>query len=183
MIFSEKLINIFYNSATGSKPKRMFLTPVFGIIFLLITSLFVIAPLYIDILLKIPRFKIYPVNLIISTCLFISGIWLVVWSNLHVFSVKGTPVPANPPPVLITGGPFRYSRNPMTAGYFLIMFSIGIYFGSLLSIFIFTPAFIILHTNELKTVEEPELEKRLGQKYLEYKSSVPMFFPRLIKHK
>jgi protein-S-isoprenylcysteine O-methyltransferase Ste14 len=183
MIFTEKIINIFYNSATGGKLKRIVLTPVFGIIFVFITSLFVIAPLYIDSLLNIPRIKIYPVNLIITLCLFIPGIWLVIWSNLYVFRVKGTPVPANPPPVLITGGPFRFSRNPMTAGYFLIMFSIGIYFGSVLSIFIFTPAFIILHTNELKTVEEPELIKRLGQEYLEYMSSVPMFIPRLKKQK
>lgn len=183
MIFSEKLINIFYNSATGSKWKKIFLTPVFGIIFLFVTSIFVIVPLYIDGWLNIPRFKLYPLNLIFSACLFCAGLWLVIWSNFYVFRVKGTPVPANPPPRLITDGPFRYSRNPMTAGYFLIMFSIGIYFGSILSVFIFTPAFILLHRNELKTVEEPELEKRLGEEYLRYKSAVPMFFPRLNKYK
>jgi protein-S-isoprenylcysteine O-methyltransferase Ste14 len=30
---------------------------------------------------------------------------------------------------------------------------------------------------ELKAIEEPELEKRLGKDYVEYKKRVPMFFP------
>jgi len=32
---------------------------------------------------------------------------------------------------------------------------------------------------ELKAIEEPELEKRLGKKYLEYKKKMPMFIPWL----
>ncbi len=32
---------------------------------------------------------------------------------------------------------------------------------------------------ELKYIEEPELEKRLGQPYVAYKKRVPMFLPRL----
>jgi protein-S-isoprenylcysteine O-methyltransferase Ste14 len=31
---------------------------------------------------------------------------------------------------------------------------------------------------ELKVIEEPELEMRLGDVYREYKKKVPMFFPR-----
>jgi protein-S-isoprenylcysteine O-methyltransferase Ste14 len=31
---------------------------------------------------------------------------------------------------------------------------------------------------ELKAIEEPELEMRLGEAYREYKKRVPMFFPR-----
>ena len=91
--------------------------------------------------------------------------------------IKGSPVPLNPPPKLVTHGPFAYSRNPMTAGLFLIMFGFGFYYGSIISILIFTPLYIYIHARELKSIEEPELEKRLGAEYLEYKNRVPMFFP------
>lgn len=34
---------------------------------------------------------------------------------------------------------------------------------------------------ELKKVEEEELEKRLGEKYLKYKNKTPMFLPWRVK--
>jgi protein-S-isoprenylcysteine O-methyltransferase Ste14 len=41
------------------------------------------------------------------------------------------------------------------------------------------PACIIASVVELKLVEEPELEKRLGAAYSEYRCRTPMFLPRL----
>ena len=38
-----------------------------------------------------------------------------------------------------------------------------------------------VNTIELKIIEEPELEKRLGKEYLEYKKRTPMFIPHLSK--
>jgi protein-S-isoprenylcysteine O-methyltransferase Ste14 len=32
---------------------------------------------------------------------------------------------------------------------------------------------------EIKYIEEPELEKRLGKDYIEYKKRVPRFFPKI----
>jgi len=31
---------------------------------------------------------------------------------------------------------------------------------------------------ELKYIEEPELERRMGEPYIQYKKLVPMFFPK-----
>ena len=99
------------------------------------------------------------------------------WSNLCFFKIKGTPVHINPPPELVTTGPFAYVRNPMHAGLFLQMFSFGVYFGSLLSVFIFTPLYILIDTWFIRNIEEPELEKRLGSEYTKYKMHTPMFLP------
>lgn len=44
---------------------------------------------------------------------------------------------------------------------------------------LFTPLFIALNYWELKWIEEPELEKRLGGAYLEYRAKTPMFLPDL----
>jgi len=46
-------------------------------------------------------------------------------------------------------------------------------------LFIFTPLFILFNVWEIKAIEEPELERRLGKEYLEYKTKVPGFIPRL----
>jgi len=69
----------------------------------------------------------------------------------------------------------------MLTGIFMQLFGIGISLGSLSLIFIFTPLFIIINVWELKKVEEPELERRLGEAYVKYKKDVPMFFPFLTK--
>jgi len=103
----------------------------------------------------------------------------MLWSILHFIKVKGTPVPFNPPPKLVDAGPYAYVRNPMLSGVFILLFGIGILFNSISLIFLFTPLFILFNFLELKTIEEPELEKRLGKEYLEYKKRVPMFIPKL----
>ena len=110
------------------------------------------------------------------------GLFLMLWSILHFIKVKGTPVPFNPPPKLVTTGPYSYIRNPMLSGVFILMFGFGILFRSISLVFIFTPLFILSNFLELKTIEESELEKRLGKDYSKYKKSVPMFFPRFKKN-
>jgi len=61
------------------------------------------------------------------------------------------------------------------------MFGLGILFRSISLVFIFTPLFVLLNYLELKAIEEPELENRIGKKYLKYKKKVPMFFPKFKK--
>jgi protein-S-isoprenylcysteine O-methyltransferase Ste14 len=106
---------------------------------------------------------------------------LIGWSVLVFLKAKGTPVPLNPPPQLVTTGPYAYVRNPMLTGVFALLFGIGVLLGSFSLLFIFTPLFILINVWELKAIEEPELLKRLGQDYAEYRKSTPMFFPGLGK--
>ena len=93
--------------------------------------------------------------------------------------MKGTPVPFNPPPKLVTTGPYTHVRNPMLTGLFILLFGFGALFGSVSLVFLFTPLFILVNVWELKAIEEPELGKRLGQEYFEYKKKTPMFIPKL----
>ena len=102
----------------------------------------------------------YTLNIIVSLLILVIGLFLMLWSILHFVKVKGTPVPFNPPPKLVNTGPYFYVRNPMLSG-----------------------VFILLNFLELKAIEEPELEKRLGKKYLKYKKRVPIFIPKLGKTK
>jgi len=85
----------------------------------------------------------------------------------------------NPPSKLVTSGPYMYVRNPMLNGLFVFFFGLGILLKSISLTLIFTPLFILFNILELKLIEEPELEKRFGAQYVEYKRRVPMFIPRL----
>jgi protein-S-isoprenylcysteine O-methyltransferase Ste14 len=67
----------------------------------------------------------------------------------------------------------------MALGALLILEGLGFYYGSLSLIFFFAPLPVVLYALYIKAVEEPELELRFGREYLEYKSRVPMFIPRL----
>jgi len=67
----------------------------------------------------------------------------------------------------------------MLLGLFIFLKGVGILFGSLSLIFIFTPLFILINVLYLKAIEEKEMEKKFGREYLEYKKKVPMFIPKL----
>ncbi len=86
-------------------------------------------------------------------------------------------MPLSPPPKLVDTGPYSYSRNPMLSGVFLMLFGIGFLFQSLSLVIIYTPMFMVISFLEFKMIEEPELEKRIGASYVEYRKKVPMFFP------
>ena len=181
MSLREKLIEIFYKAATSSRQMRTLLTPVGLLFFFTLVVLFIIVSLQVDKFLGLPRLLPTAVNIILSVPILAIGLFLVLWSILHFIKVKGTPVPFSPPPKLVTTGPYAYVRNPMLTGVFILFFGLGVLFRSICLVFIFTPLFALLNVLELRAVEEPELEKRLGKEYVEYKKRVPMFIPRLVR--
>ena len=178
MGWKDKVINLFYRAATGSKKVRTLLTPIGATFFILYTALFVVLALRADRWLKIPRLLFEPWNSILSVPLFLTGLCLYLWTLVHFLRTKGTPVPFNPPPRLVNTGPYAYCRNPMLTGIFILLFGLGVYFRSVSLVFIFTPFYILISVLELKAIEEPELIKRLGEDYLEYRNRTPMFIPR-----
>ena len=66
----------------------------------------------------------------------------------------------------------------MLSGVFAAQFGLGFLFHSVAMVFLWTPVFVALNVIELKLVEEPEIERRLGEDYRDYKRRVPMFVPR-----
>jgi protein-S-isoprenylcysteine O-methyltransferase Ste14 len=111
----------------------------------------------------------------IGIALLTCGVALWVWC-LILF--KGRGVPANPPSALVTTGPYAWVRNPMLIGVSLTLFGLGILLHSASMVFVWAPVFTAIHVASLKLVEEPELERRLGRPYQEYRRRVPMFIPR-----
>lgn len=174
-------IETFYKVATGSRPVRNFFTPIGALAYGLLIFVFIAIALYIDRLIGLTGIFPNPLNLILSLPVFSAALFLIGWSVQHFLAVKGTPVPFNPPPQLVSTGPYAYTRNPMLTGVFLLLFGFGFFFGSLSLLFLFTPLFIYINFWELKAIEEPELERRLGEGYVKYRQRTPMFFPDVKK--
>ena len=177
MKISDKWANGIFAIATGSRFRRNLMTPLGFVMFLVFITCFVLLSDFLDSILKLPFFPGRPLNLVIGIPVLSAGTILALTCVIFFLINKGTPVPLNPPPVLIDKGPYAYSRNPMIAGLLLVFFGYGILSGSISLAFIITPLFAVFNVIELKRIEEPELEKRLGEAYLEYKKKVPMFFP------
>jgi len=177
--FTHQLINVLYKITTGSKKVQTLLTPVGATVFFCFIILFIVSSLYLDSVLKLPKLLPSPLNLVLSLPPLFFGGFLVLWSVLHFLKENGTPVPFNPPPGLVTNGPYAHIRNPMLTGVFILLFGLGVVFRSVSLFFIFTPLFVCFNVWELKSIEEPELSRRLGQEYLKYKARTPMFIPSL----
>jgi len=177
----DRYADYVYRVVTGDKKRKILTTPVAALVFFGIIVLFVFASLWLDKWLTFLHFGSNLWNTGLGWFLLIVGWLIMFWPVIAFFSTRGTPVPFNPPPKLITTGLYAYIRNPMLLGLFIFMFGLGILFGSLSLIFIFTPLFIVINVLYIKAIEEKEMEKKFGAEYLEYKKRVPMFFPRLKK--
>ena len=177
MAFQNRWINLLHRAATGTKKTRTLLTPVGLTIFAAFTALFVFAAIIVDRLLGLPHLLPKGARLPVSIPMITVGLAATAWSVFHFLKVKGTPVPFNPPPKVVKTGPYRYARNPMLTGVFLFLFGMGFIINSASLVFFFTPLYVLINVWELKKIEEPELIKRLGDAYIEYRRHTPMFIP------
>jgi protein-S-isoprenylcysteine O-methyltransferase Ste14 len=177
MTLKTKWIEILYNVATGSRKIRNFFTPIGAFFYGILIFSFIVVALQVDRLLGIIDIFPRPLSIIIALPIFSFAFFLIGWSVLNFFRAKGTPVPFNPPPQLVSTGPYAYVRNPMLTGVFALLFGFGVLLGSASLLVVFAPLFIFINVWELKAIEEPELLKRLGEDYIEYRKRTPMFFP------
>lgn len=177
MTIRERWVGLLHRAATGTKKTRTLLTPVGIVIFGLFTALFVFLAVVVDRVLALPWPIPNTVSWLVSVPMMAIGVSVTAWSAFHFLKVKGTPVPFNPPPALVESGPYRYARNPMLSGVFLLLFGIGFAIRSPSLVLIFTPLFVLANVWELKEIEEPELIRRLGEDYVAYRERTPMFIP------
>ena len=80
---------------------------------------------------------------------------------------------------LITHGIYARVRNPLYLGVTIQLF--GWFFIFLFTFLLIMPFFFMLLFFFVARWEEKELTERFGEEYLNYKQSVPRFFPRFRK--
>ena len=91
---------------------------------------------------------------------------------------RGTPAPFDPPRRLVVRGLYRYVRNPMYWGAFLILAGQWVLFGGGWPAAVFTAVFAACSHLFVCFYEEPALRRRFGADYDEYSRAVPRWIPR-----
>jgi len=115
---------------------------------------------------------------VVSILLAVVGAAMVVWvSFAFVSRGKGTPVPVDPPRALVAEGLYRFVRNPMYAGALLILFAESVFFRSAWILLYAAMLWLALHSFTV-FVEEPQLERRFGDAYRQYRDRTPRWIPR-----
>ena len=179
MAVRDRWISLIFGVATGARATRTLLTPIGVVIFGVFTSLFVLLAILVDGLLDLPPLLPDSARLVVSIPVVAVGVAVTTWSAVPFLKAKGTPVPFNPPPTLVTTAPYRFARNPMVTGVILILIGIGFAVRSVSLVFVFVPLYTLVNIWELRQIEEPELLGRFGDEYLEYRQRTPMFIPKL----
>ena len=104
---------------------------------------------------------------------------LVVLSCVFSFVVegKGTPAPFDPPRRFVVSGPYRFVRNPMYLGAFLLLSGFGLFARSPSVLCLVALAALLAHLFVV-LVEEPGLARRFGESYLAYRRSTNRWIAR-----
>ena len=114
---------------------------------------------------------------IAGTALVVCGLALVVHTvSLFVRFGAGTLAPWDPTRELVTTGAYRYSRNPMKAGLFLVLGGEALLTQSV-ALAAWFACFTLVNVLYIRLHEEPRLAKRFGARYGDYCARVPRWWP------
>jgi protein-S-isoprenylcysteine O-methyltransferase Ste14 len=107
-----------------------------------------------------------------------AGLYIMIRTITAFIKIgKGTLAPWSPTKKLVITGMYRYTRNPMILGVLTVLLGEAL---TILSwkIFITAIVFFIVNTLWFMVYEEPDLEKKFGDEYKEYKKNVSRWLPR-----
>ena len=137
--------------------------------------IFFLAALFVMILLNsfvpIGHWLNYPWRYL-GVIIIVIGFSLSLGSGIYFRELGTNPRPGTQANVLVTKGPFRFTRNPMYVGLVTMLIGVSILLGSYSPLFIIPVLFVILHT-QFVLREEKWMEGWFGERYLEYKSKTP----------
>lgn len=120
---------------------------------------------------------------VIAIVFLVVGLWFLFYS-IYLFSSKGrgTLAPWNPTRKLVISGLYKYVRNPMILGVLSILIGEALLINSI-SILIWAMLFFIINSVYFEFIEEPKLERKFGDAYLDYKDNVSRWIPNFKPYK
>jgi protein-S-isoprenylcysteine O-methyltransferase Ste14 len=115
---------------------------------------------------------------VLGAALLLAGVVLFSWCvSLFARVGSGTLAPWDPTQHLVAVGPYRYVRNPMITGVAAVLAGEALLTGSRV-LALWLVLFVAFNYAYFVLLEEPELERRLGEPYRQYKTRVPRWIPR-----
>jgi protein-S-isoprenylcysteine O-methyltransferase Ste14 len=107
--------------------------------------------------------------------IFALGFALAAWA-LATLRAAGTRVETvQPTTAIVTGGPYRFTRNPIYVGMFLGLIGLAVGFDSLWIVVALVPFYLVIRYGVVAR-EEAYLERKFGNVYRDYKSRVGRWF-------
>jgi protein-S-isoprenylcysteine O-methyltransferase Ste14 len=111
------------------------------------------------------------IGLAVGVLLIAIAVGLIVSARILFVRTGQSPVPWKPSPELISGGPYRFTRNPMYLGMTLFELGLGAALNNLW-ISLFAPlALLIVHLIAVRP-EERYLSEKFGEPYKAYLARV-----------
>jgi protein-S-isoprenylcysteine O-methyltransferase Ste14 len=101
----------------------------------------------------------------------VAGLFLMAWSVWTFHRHQTTVNPFKAASSLCTGGPFRFSRNPIYLGDWLILAGVSLLMHSLWPL-VFAPIIWVMLRFGVIRHEETHLEAKFGDAYRDYKARV-----------
>ncbi|RWE01089.1 MAG: isoprenylcysteine carboxylmethyltransferase family protein [Mesorhizobium sp.] len=112
-----------------------------------------------------------PLTMVLGIVLAALAIAVIAWGRMTM-QRGGTNIdPTKPTLAIVTGGPFRFTRNPLYIGLMGLLLGIGLIFDTWWSVLALVPVSLILHSGVVLR-EEAYLERKFGEPYRSYKASV-----------
>jgi protein-S-isoprenylcysteine O-methyltransferase Ste14 len=97
---------------------------------------------------------------------------LVALPALRQFIRAGThPEPWKPTTALVTGGPYRFTRNPMYLGFTLIYIGIACWVNTAWPVVLLPLVLLVMHYGVILR-EEAYLERKFGEEYRAFRGRV-----------
>ncbi len=159
----------------GSVPRRIIAWGEMAILFALLYIGVPWAGLQVDRWLGIPRWP-SPIPWL-GLGLFAIGVVGLGWCfALFVRVGRGTPNPTAPPEVLVTIGPYAWTRNPIAMSHAAALIGLSVFLGSVSAVGVVAVLAVPVHLAMLR--EERTLESRFGEAYRAYSARVPRWLPR-----
>ena len=117
--------------------------------------------------------------LIIGLAVCVVGLVLLI-ATIRTFILigNGTIMPWDPTKKLIVVSLYSHTRNPMILSLIILQVGEAVLFASY-GIAVLAILNFVINTIYFIYSEEPGLEKRFGEEYIEYKKNVPRWIPRL----
>ncbi len=116
-----------------------------------------------------------PLPLALGTVAIFGGIAIVVGSLEQMKRANTSAMVWKPATTLVTGGFFRYTRNPMYFGVTSIYLGVAMARRSLPA-FVMLPIALALADRHIVAKEERHLEARFGDEFRAYETAVPRWF-------
>jgi len=103
------------------------------------------------------------------------GMWFSVWADA-LFKKVGTEIkPLKESSLVVTEGPFRFTRHPMYVGFLAILAGAAVLAGTLLPLLVFG-VMAWLFTAHFVIPEERHMEEQFGDEYRDYRTRVRRWF-------